>query len=266
MKYKGIFLFICFCIVVAFASCGSSGSTNPATNTISLTLEEATASVIAKAYGTKAVDPSNWTVSCVSTNESGTKTVKSGAWNATTSNFVVQEVPNSQDTVCYLAESGVAFSTLQYTDTNAVGSRRDASKITSDGSGIITYTEKQQHIKGTVARSLERNSAHFNEARDHLDKWADDMVVAAEKELRDTKEQLKALNREARKALTLEEQEGIQKKIQELEKKKRKQRQEIFDTEDDIQLKRNNLITDLEKRMTQKISNKTIFTIRWKVI
>ncbi|PIU57663.1 MAG: hypothetical protein COS89_03965, partial [Deltaproteobacteria bacterium CG07_land_8_20_14_0_80_38_7] len=126
--------------------------------------------------------------------------------------------------------------------------------------------EKQQHIKGTVARSLERNSAHFNEARDHLDKWADDMVVAAEKELRDTKEQLKALNREARKALTLEEQEGIQKKIQELEKKKRKQRQEIFDTEDDIQLKRNNLITDLEKRMTQKISNKTIFTIRWKVI
>ncbi len=41
-----------------------------------------------------------------------------------------------------------------------------------------------------VSTSLERNSQHFNEAREQLEKWAEDMVVAVERELRDTKEQI----------------------------------------------------------------------------
>jgi hypothetical protein len=34
-----------------------------------------------------------------------------------------------------------------------------------------------------VSRSLESNSRHFNEAREKLERWADDMVLAAEKAL-----------------------------------------------------------------------------------
>jgi hypothetical protein len=44
------------------------------------------------------------------------------------------------------------------------------------------------------------------------------MVVSAEKALVDTKEQIKALRRQARQAVTLEEQYEIQQKIQKLEK------------------------------------------------
>ena len=70
--------------------------------------------------------------------------------------------------------------------------------------------EAERHAKATVSRSLEQNSVHFNQAREKLEKWADDMVLSAEKALADTKEQIKALRRQARQAVTLEEQHEIQ--------------------------------------------------------
>ena len=48
--------------------------------------------------------------------------------------------------------------------------------------------ESERHAKATVSRSLEQNSKHFHEAREKLEKWADDMVLSAEKTLADTKE------------------------------------------------------------------------------
>ena len=126
--------------------------------------------------------------------------------------------------------------------------------------------EADRHGKATISMSLERNNKYFNETREQLEKWADDMVLAAEKELRDTKEQIKALNRQARQATTIQEQRELQEKIRDLEKKKRRQRQRIFDVEDEIMEKRDKLIDALEKRMQQRTSSEELFTIRWRVI
>lgn len=126
--------------------------------------------------------------------------------------------------------------------------------------------EAERHAKATISRSLETNNRHFQEARERLEKWADDMVLAAEKELKDTKERIKALSRQARLATTTEEQYALQKQIQELEKQKRRQRQRIFDVEDQIMAKRDQLIDNLEKRMQQRTSVEPLFTIRWSVV
>lgn len=126
--------------------------------------------------------------------------------------------------------------------------------------------EADRHVRANINKSLERNSRHFSEAREQLEKWADDMVLAAEKELRDTKEQIKMLHRQSRQATTVEEQRDLQEKIRGLEKKKRRQRQQIFDTEDEITEKRNQLIDALEKRMQQRTTTDHIFTIRWNVV
>ena len=106
---------------------------------------------------------------------------------------------------------------------------------------------------------------HFNQAREKLEKWADDMVLSAEKALQDTKEQIKALRRQARQAVTLEEQHRIQEKIQKLERQQRRQRQEIFNAEDEIMEKRDALIESLERRLAQRTETETLFTIRWAV-
>ncbi|MBC8504803.1 MAG: DEAD/DEAH box helicase, partial [Chloroflexi bacterium] len=63
--------------------------------------------------------------------------------------------------------------------------------------------EAQRHAKATISQSLEANNQYFNEAREKLEKWADDLVLAAEKALKDTKEQIKIFQRQARLATNL---------------------------------------------------------------
>lgn len=126
--------------------------------------------------------------------------------------------------------------------------------------------EAETRLRATMARSLERNSQLFNEEREKLEKWADDMVLAAEKELRDTKEQIKSVRRQARVAETLDEQDKLQRTLKDLEKKQRRQRQAIFDAEDDIAEKRDQLIEGLQRRMQQRTEVEDLFTIRWTVL
>lgn len=126
--------------------------------------------------------------------------------------------------------------------------------------------EAERHARATISRSLEQNNAYFSEAREKLEKWADDMVLAAEKALKDTKEQIKLGQRQARLAASLEEQHEIQQRIQKLEKQQRRQRQEIFKVEDEIIEKRDALIGSLERRLTQKTESERLFTIEWAVV
>lgn len=136
----------------------------------------------------------------------------------------------------------------------------------SDSIAQRLAAEAQRHTKATISQSLEVNNLHFNEAREKLEKWADDLVLAAEKALKDTKEQIKILQRQARLATNLDEQHEIQQKIQKLEKQQRRQRQEIFQVEDSIIEKRDALIESLERRLTQKTESQRLFTIEWSVI
>jgi hypothetical protein len=126
--------------------------------------------------------------------------------------------------------------------------------------------EAERHAKATVSRSLEQNSAHFQAAREKLERWAEDLVHSAEKALLDTKEQIKALRREARQAVTLAEQHAVQERIQRLERQQRKQRQEIFAAEDEVFERRDRLIDELERRLTQRTEAESLFTIRWSVV
>lgn len=126
--------------------------------------------------------------------------------------------------------------------------------------------ESHRYTAATVSRSLEANNRHFQEAREKLEKWAEDMVFAAEKALRDTKEQIKALSRLARQAPSLAEQHEIQGRIRKLEAQQRRQRQEIFDVEDQILEKRDALIDSLERRLSQETKVETLFTARWLVV
>jgi len=126
--------------------------------------------------------------------------------------------------------------------------------------------EADQHVRATLNRSLDANNRHFAVARERLEQWAEDKIFAAEKALKDTKEQIKMLRREARQAATLEEEHSIQTRIQDLERRQRKQRQDIFTQEDDIAEKRDDLIAGLQKRLQHGHSNETLFTIRWSVV
>lgn len=120
--------------------------------------------------------------------------------------------------------------------------------------------------EAAIALSLEDNNKLFAEERERLEKWAEDMVIAAEKDLADTKAQIKAIRRQSRLATTLDEQNDLQQKLASLERKQRKQRQQIFEVEDQIAEKRDALIDGLHRRMSQKTKINSLFTIQWRVV
>ena len=126
--------------------------------------------------------------------------------------------------------------------------------------------ETNLHADAAIACSLEENNRLFVEERERLEKWAEDMVFAAEKDLSDTRAQIKAVRRQARLATTLDEQNEFQTKLRNLEKKQRRQREQIFEIEDQIDEKRDKLIAGLQQRLSQKTITKPLFTIQWRVV
>lgn len=124
----------------------------------------------------------------------------------------------------------------------------------------------QRAVAATVAQVLETNQRLFNEERDKLERWADDKLLAAEEALKNTKARIAQLKRDARKAATLQEQDGIQRELSELERKQRRLRQEIFAVEDEIIAKRDELIASLQQRLQEKTSHETLFSVRWQVV
>lgn len=126
--------------------------------------------------------------------------------------------------------------------------------------------EAQRHTEATISRSLDGNSKHFRKACERIDKWAEDVVKAAEKALEDAKAEIRALRNQVRMAPSLQEQHTLQEQLRDAEKRKRKARNRINDTEDEVDEKRNDIIAALESRMTQDTQTECLFTIRWKVI
>lgn len=171
-------------------------------------------------------------------------------------------------------EEHLLFSAL--TDTGETLDQEQCEKLFQCGAAVLPvnshnsagrlHAETERHVAATISRSLEASNRHFLDERDRLEKWADDLIVGAEKELKDTKNKIKLINRQARQVTTTAEQIDLQKQIAELEKKQRRQRQRVFDVEDEIIEKRDGLITRLEKQMAQRTERKSLFTIRWAVV
>ena len=126
--------------------------------------------------------------------------------------------------------------------------------------------EAKQIQNATLNRVMEYNNQFFREEHARIDKWADDMILAAEKELKDVRTQIKAIGRQIRFAETVEEQAALQQKEIELTRKRRKLRNRIDDIEDDIEAKAKRMKDKLQASLQQKIEIDDLFTIRWSVV
>jgi len=136
----------------------------------------------------------------------------------------------------------------------------------SEGAPPRLTQDADRHVAATLARASEASRKLFQEERDRLDRWADDLEAGAQKALDDVKAQIRAVTRQARLATTVEEELALQRKRRDLEAQQRRQRQRIFDVEDEIRERRDGLIAQLEERMRQRSSVDELFTLRWRVV
>jgi hypothetical protein len=77
---------------------------------------------------------------------------------------------------------------------------------------------------------------------------------------------MSAVGREARQAPTVEAAHALEVRRRDLERQQRDQRRRVFEVEDEIRARRDELIDGLERRMRQRSTLEPLFTIRWSVV
>ncbi|WP_457808343.1 SNF2-related protein [Kushneria sp. EE4] len=124
----------------------------------------------------------------------------------------------------------------------------------------------RRQLDATLSRVLEENHGYFQRERDKLEAWADDQVASSEAQLEDTRARIKDAKRLSRTTDSLEEQKAAQEALKQLERQQRRDRQAIFDVQDEIEEKRDALIDALERQMHRKSQTHRLFRIRWELV
>lgn len=123
--------------------------------------------------------------------------------------------------------------------------------------------QQQKAIQQTISH---RNAAFLEAEAEKLDGWADDLKVGLEREIKELDRQIKEARRAATAALTLDEKLAGQKQIKALEAQRSQKRRSLFDAQDEIDRQREQLISDIEGKLQQRVSQARLFSIRWKLI
>ncbi|MEI7441797.1 MAG: helicase-related protein, partial [bacterium] len=138
-------------------------------------------------------------------------------------------------------------------------------------SGIAIDSERLQYEErvkvATLTTSLaEKNSEFFDEEVDKLDRWAEDVKKSLEIELKRLDIDIKTMKTNAKKVLNLVEKVKLQREIKDLEKKRNTMRQKLYTSQDEVDVKKENLLERVEAQLKQKTDISPLFTLRFKVI
>jgi len=123
---------------------------------------------------------------------------------------------------------------------------------------------RQRHaaIQRTIS---ERNARFFEAEAEKLDGWADDIKLGLEREIKELDRQIKEARRAATLAPTLEEKLAGQKQIKALEAQRKEKRWSLFEAQDKVDQQREELIAQIEGKLTLKSERQSLFTVRWSV-
>lgn len=144
------------------------------------------------------------------------------------------------------------------------GSHQDCDHFTKDEENKINEFETQTvtDISGQIA---EKNSEFFDIEVEKLDKWADDMKIALELDLKKMDIDIKVAKTNSKKILNLDEKLKAQKAIKDMEKKRNEMRKKLFESQDQMEERKEKLIDQVEAQLKQNATLTPLFTIRWKV-
>lgn len=122
------------------------------------------------------------------------------------------------------------------------------------------------HEAEIIDENAKRNITFFDDEVDKLEKWAEDVRNSLKFELKELEKEIKGRKTEARKLINLEQKVREQRIIKELEKRLAEKRMKLYESEDEIDNRKERMLDDYEKRLKQQIARKTLFTIKWRII
>lgn len=111
----------------------------------------------------------------------------------------------------------------------------------------------------------ERNVSFFEGEMLKLDSWAADVKSALENEIKELDKEIREQKKEAALIGDLEQKIERHRKVKELEKTRHERRKSLFEAQDQIDAKKEQLLSSTEERLKQHIERSEIFTIRWRL-
>ena len=137
--------------------------------------------------------------------------------------------------------------------------------IVPDSIRTILEQDILQHTKSKLASIDNRNLVMARQEEDRIYAWERDMLDGIEQELSSVKKAIQQAERDSRNATSVAEKQELLRKADELNRKKRRLRNELEDREDEIAAQRKNMIEELERRIVQSSDYETLFIIHWKI-
>jgi len=125
---------------------------------------------------------------------------------------------------------------------------------------------EQRMVSIISAQIIERNGKFFDDEVIKLDNWSDDVKKALELDLRKLDIDIKTAKTNAKKIVNLEEKLKAQREIKGMEKKRNEMRRRLYEAQDEVDQKKENLLTEVELQLNQRSVLKPLFTIHWKII
>lgn len=126
-----------------------------------------------------------------------------------------------------------------------------------------SYNKKKKEILSHIS---EKNSKNFETEMDKLDYWAEDRKKTLEQKLKEMDKKIKELKRESRKANSLPDKIQLQKQANDMESKRDKEWKEYDTAKKEIELKKDQLIDEIQSRLEQTIKEDIIFEIEWEIV
>lgn len=122
-----------------------------------------------------------------------------------------------------------------------------------------------QHSKAKLQEIDSRNLQFFHNEESRILLWEKDMIDSIEAEISVVKKSILQAEREARAAQSVQEKITLERRVDELNRKKRRLRNELEDREDEVSAQRKSMIAELEKRLVRQTQCDNLFIIRWHV-
>lgn len=120
--------------------------------------------------------------------------------------------------------------------------------------------------KALLEESGTRNGRWFDVEMDKLDRWAEDRRTTLRAELADLDESLGAAKKAARLAPTLPEKLERQRVARALESKRDEAWRSFDQASRDIDRQKDALLDDISHRLEQKLDEKILFSVRWRLL
>jgi superfamily II DNA or RNA helicase len=111
-----------------------------------------------------------------------------------------------------------------------------------------------------------RNVQYLDEEQLKLDRWAEDVKLGLEQQIREADKQIREAKRVSTAATSLEEKLAAQKQIKALEAARNKKRRELFEMQDKIEAQREELIERIQSQMKQTHEVKPLFAFEWTLV